>query len=500
MYAFCYYPYPCVAMAPGNSAGQVVGHSVPAPTMDMRGRSRNITKTNSRKRRSSQRSSSSSSSTYTYIRKLRKGNSNTSCPDVEPSIFEVAPITAAVATPATPQDTPGTTQTLKSQSREDQPENHPEHQPEDQLEELLAAALFDPSDIQIEPQPVLRRRISKKTFMPRVPQEEVARLFVASKQSVVPRACASFPDLCPEWASSEVAQDISRFLAFDTESGGEAAATWQPIIERAYPQLSNYSLHGKLWLLCVRTLRNRVEHEPKAHQCIDFFSGDAFLSLGHVELGLRCARFDFLYGEAHDCLKNEGERAYLDAVTYTEEKCLCWFGTKCSSFLGLCRKQSDRRESNGWVGNIHRPFVSEGNGMMHMSSLCYFLAWATKAIPALEQPTESSMGRVRPMRTVLEFIPNIRRTTTWLGAYGAPSPKPIQIWHCDEKLVALKRKRPESVKMPVRLCTETKREGKRTYSGNKKHLVASSAYPRDFGRAVAGVTYAEARALNRINS
>ena len=503
-----------------------IGHSTPAP-IGARGHSEKAKRKRARKRMPS-RSSTNSSSTIAYIRKRRKQHRDSSRPDIErleSALVCAAPQVASlswwapglttqplrnddatsVATLVNPRDLPGAVAAIAAVGAiapaapqdcagtvapTDVDFSETVTPPTEDERELTEAV--DPSANAVDVQPVVRRRISTKSFLAIITQQEVERLFVASKQSAIPRACASFPEAVVQSAFPKLVHDITAFVELDAERGGEATTFWQPVIDQAYPHLIGTSFREKLCLLCVRTLRNREEHKSNAYQCIEFFSGVGLLTLAHVELNLRCARFDILYGEAHDCLKSDGARAYLDALAYTTDKGLCWFGTQCSSFLGLCRGQSNRRESNGWVGDELRPFVSKGNGMMRLTSLCFFIAWATGATPSLEQPTESSLCRVRPMRTVLEFIPNVRRTTTWLGAFGSPSPKPIQVWHCNEKFVALKQRRPDSVKMSVRLCTEHKREGKRKYSGNKKLLRDSAAYPRDFGRAVARATYADA--------
>ncbi len=59
-----------------------------------------------------------------------------------------------------------------------------------------------------------------------------------------------------------------------------------------------------------------------------------------------------------------GLRCWLDAVAECEYGAGLWFGTKCSSFVGLCRHGHGRSAKNGYWGHRKKNFVMVGNLMM----------------------------------------------------------------------------------------------------------------------------------------
>ena len=87
-----------------------------------------------------------------------------------------------------------------------------------------------------------------------------------------------------------------------------------------------------------------------------------------------------------------------------------------------------------------------------------------------------------PLETVLQFTRSLR-VVTWLGACGASSPKPLQLWSTDAAATQLKRKKPANVS----LCSLVVRQN-RKFTGKKNALKTSAAYPRQFGHAVALLT------------
>ena len=96
------------------------------------------------------------------------------------------------------------------------------------------------------------------------------------------------------------------------------------------------------------------------------------------------------------------------------------------------------------------------------------------------------MPKLQPLRGVLECI-GAHKRIIWHGAYGGPSPKPLQIWSCCN-LSALVRPRPKHlVSRLIKYGTKRTSTGqpKTTHSGVKKNLKGSQTYCMAFGRAVA---------------
>jgi len=202
------------------------------------------------------------------------------------------------------------------------------------------------------------------------------------------------------------------------------------------------------------------------------------LTAAHVEIGLRCRSFDKLYAAYHDCTTNLGLRYWMIELCCTDCRSLCWLGTQCSSFVKICVSQSQRRAANNFVGDETKPFVRDGNRQQLVASLIMFISWCIGGRPVLEQPASSVLPRMSPMNEVLAFV-GARRTVTWLGQFGGPTPKPTQLWHCDPVHGKLRRRRPSRA-----LDTLVIRWGKH-FRGKTGPMKKSQEYPRMFCQAVA---------------
>jgi hypothetical protein len=170
-------------------------------------------------------------------------------------------------------------------------------------------------------------------------------------------------------------------------------------------------------------------------------------------------------------------RLWLEELCCSTEMCFVWLGTVCSSHIGLCRAQSLRKASNGFVGDESRQFVSSGNRQMRVASLLYYMSGALGNITVLEQPVGSTLPRMQPMALVLETL-QCKKTVTWLGQFGAPSPKPLQLWHSHPIFRMLGRPRPAG------LTSLTQRNGTR-FTGKPQELAKSQEYTERFAKAVA---------------
>lgn len=228
---------------------------------------------------------------------------------------------------------------------------------------------------------------------------------------------------------------------------------------------------------------HRAGNSCHSAECIEYWAGLANLTLEHVRKGLCCKRFDKEYSPMHDCTHPRGLRLWLEELCCSAANCLVWNGTTCSSFVALCLHQSKRRPENNFMGDESRRFVQQGNAQMRVVSLIFFVASLLGNRVVLEQPGSSCLPKIEPLRTVLEFTQS-QRTFTWLGRYGSPTPKPLQLWHTCPAYRGLRRKRPRGC-----FGTLTVRQGKR-FSGKAKCLKASQAYPVAFARKVADITVA----------
>ena len=79
---------------------------------------------------------------------------------------------------------------------------------------------------------------------------------------------------------------------------------------------------------------------------------------------LQALALDKVYHKDHDMTTGVGLRCWLDAVAECNFDAGLWFGTRCSSFVGLCRHQHGRSSGNGYWGHRKKLFVMSGNLMM----------------------------------------------------------------------------------------------------------------------------------------
>ena len=356
------------------------------------------------------------------------------------------------------------------------------------------------------------RRLSTKAFRPVVKQDVIDEEWAASNQRPQTEnwACHSFPDLEDLLGSEDVVDErmsplvaeIDRFLHHDASEAAKAGAPtvavgWERVAKEAYPELEEYGIREVLLLLALRTLRNR---DSEAARCqsgdvIESCAGVGLLTFAHIQFGLRASRIDAAYTSQHDASSPAGFRLWLDELSTSAYGALTWIASQCSSFSGVCRKQSQRRAENRYEGDTTRRFVRDGNELTLKSALVLFLAFLTKASPVLEQPVCSVMPLTQSMATVLSFC-RATRSVTWLCAFGALSAKPLQLFHVGPCYATLRRKRPKNMSLDPLTSTSGAKDpltGRKRFSGKKANMQASQVYPYAFGLAVARLSWARLR-------
>ena len=140
---------------------------------------------------------------------------------------------------------------------------------------------------------------------------------------------------------------------------------WQKLLRKAYPELKQDTLQSIMLKLVVRSWRLKASGRLIAlHDFIEFCAGQGNLS---AECGLAMMKglaMDVAYHSDHNMLTRLGLRCWIDAVSEAKEGAMIWFGTRCSSFVGMCRNQHHRVAANGFWGDEHYSFVRDGNMMM----------------------------------------------------------------------------------------------------------------------------------------
>ena len=305
--------------------------------------------------------------------------------------------------------------------------------------------------------------------------ESLIVVFVFKFFSLLPhKRCSSIGRL------KQIAFKIRAFLSFDRQfHQGHASVWWPKILDAAFPHMASMRLEDKILTICERAIANQESKAVGQLHFVEFACGHGNLSKALLRRGLLGAAFDIIYSESHDCLTPAGFRLWLLALSSMIQSGLCWFGTQCSSWVILCLALSNRRPENMYWGDEQMEFVRQGNALMAVTSLLYFIGRILGHYCILEQPKTSTMPLVSLMASVLSYF-HCFKCETYLGSYGSASQKPIQLLGNDQKLNDLAREMPMNCESE--LCTRDEAGG---YTGKKQELKESEMYPVLFGEAVA---------------
>ena len=278
---------------------------------------------------------------------------------------------------------------------------------------------------------------------------------------------------------------IRQFLKLDVaKHSGRAVLLWPTLLRAAYPNFQDTQLEDMLLMLVLRCFWLRETGRCKLH-FIEYFAGSAQLTLQCLLKGFRGLAFDSAYHCDHDCVASQGLRLWIDSMSQTVEESMEWFGTKCSSWVVLCRKPSKRCLANQYLGNLSKQWVLTGNTHMTITALMMYLSFLMRNIPVLEQPANSCMPKAEPLCGVLLFM-RAKRVHTWHGSFGGPSPKPLQLLSPSGHLRHMKRTKPKATALASNLVRKHGENNKKL-TGLKASLVASQQYSAQFGVAFSEV-------------
>ena len=280
---------------------------------------------------------------------------------------------------------------------------------------------------------------------------------------------------------------IVEFLNLDSQfHAGHAANLWPKILALAYPFLNGKCLSECLVLLVLRGRRNQMKHG--AHDFGEIFAGCANLTKEMIRGGYCGSAIDMIYDQSQNVLVGNGLRLVLDSISCIKYGGLLWLATKCSSFVVLCRAVSQRNAENHYLGDTGRAFVSEGNNLMEITAMLYLIAFLCGLMPVLEQPSSSVLPGCLSMKLVLIFTKALK-CTTYLGCFGGPSQKPLQLWSPRPCIYMLQRARP--VDMFSEPLVRRHGDDDHQFTGHKDLLVQSQQYTEEFGKAIMDMCRAE---------
>lgn len=291
------------------------------------------------------------------------------------------------------------------------------------------------------------------------------------------------PDFVANPAASQPAvHDLVNAVFLDGTQTAKHAAT---VLHSAFPEFEGLTLPQMFEQLAAATSRKRESTLAQDQAVLlEYCSGQAAITSGALELGLRCACFDKLYGSRYNCFTRAGMRNWVGAVLHTRAGATAWFAPTCSSFVFLSRSTSGRSQENPW-GNPSNAFVHDGNRLLLRVVIVALLCALVDVDWAIEQPISSIMTQLPFVERLFEKL-EVSRKTCWLGAYGADSPKLLKIYGFRaEWLKQLANGKPSFSTVSARLATSRVVRGVKKCTGCRGKLRDSSAYPKLFGSTVA---------------
>ena len=140
------------------------------------------------------------------------------------------------------------------------------------------------------------------------------------------------------------------------------------------------------------------------------------------------------------------------------------------------------------MGHVNHPGTRTANELSYFQSAMLLLCFLVDVTYTIEQPLSSLLDQVPHIVSVLDYT-NAIYDITWLGAYGALSPKCLKFYASCRWVSELYRPKPAS--HPDHQLAVRKGKG---VTGRRAALKASQVYPELFGQAVAQL-FAQAAGL-----
>ena len=135
-----------------------------------------------------------------------------------------------------------------------------------------------------------------------------------------------------------------------------------------------------------------------------------------------------LIPEHHGYTQRQTKRFYfaLIRVFKIKEHGILWNAIECKTLSWIGRSQTGRSVAMPG-GDVAKDKVIGANVMVGIMTLFMLIAWLRGVDVAMENPKNSILGQVEPMRTFLHFVTGAWKhtATTYMGAYGGDSQKPL---------------------------------------------------------------------------
>ena len=164
---------------------------------------------------------------------------------------------------------------------------------------------------------------------------------------------------------------------------------------------------------------------------------------------------------------------------------MLWLSPPCATWLNFISRRSHGRSWENVLGAEEKAKVTQANRTATYISWLIVLAEAMGVYVAVEQPLASMLYRHPCMFQVLLAV-SADRYVTSLGAFGAPTQKPLELYTTLPRDVCMRHlvrrgKRPRAGAQSTQLCLKRGR----WVIANGDALSRSEIYPKGFARAIA---------------
>lgn len=244
------------------------------------------------------------------------------------------------------------------------------------------------------------------------------------------------------------------------------------------------------FVILICALRREFGNEAVLDSA-EYFAGHKSVTLGMRSFGMQSADFEINdHYRAKDML---GPLGFLVALRYAlalRRLGMMWLAPVCSTWTWCNRHTSGRSLANP-LGFDSRICVQEGNTMVFRSFLLAVVAVVLQASVHLEQPSGSLMDRHPAFVWFVAIMKLLRgrafkRYQTWMGMFGARTPKNTIIYSTNAYAKLLYRKLDKKKKFPgSRLVCKhyVDKKGKKRMTGGVG-MKNTQHYPPDFGKRV----------------
>ena len=213
---------------------------------------------------------------------------------------------------------------------------------------------------------------------------------------------------------------------------------------------------------------------------VEVFAGQGNMTKAFLALGMAAEQFETLEGPGQDLTTLNGLCAVIIMVLRVKEGGLVWLAPPCNLFSWMSSSVHKRSKLNP-RGNLSLPTVRRSNKIARIAAGLVRLAHALKVRVAVENPRNSGLFRYHPMKKALQMC-RAEKNLTWLGPFGCPIPKPLELHGNARFLPRLVRSKPCMMDFNADDYYDVSLTGEVT---GKRKLQETAVYPVAFGQAVA---------------